>query len=120
MILGPGGTIVLSFAWGLGLDTNNSAEALALWKGLKLALSKNILSLTVFGDSRLIIQAANSKRNPAQVHLSTILKKVKLMRSKFQKIRFFHILRNLNSMADLEANNGTFLSVSFGPREVFP
>ena len=100
----------MSFAWGQGYETNNRAKALTLWQGLKIAHSKNIISLSVFGDSQIIIQVANSKRNPAQVHLSTILKKVKLMHSKFQKIRFFHILRNLNSMTDLEANNGTLLS----------
>ena len=46
------------------------------------------------------------------MHLSTILKKVKLMQSEFQKISFFHILRILNSKDDLEANKGSLLSRS--------
>ena len=112
VILDPGGETILSFAWGLGHDSNNRVEALALWKGLKLSLSLNITALVVFGDSWIIIQAANSNRRPAQGHLSTILKKVKLMQTEFQKISFFHILRSLNTKADLEANKGSLLSRS--------
>jgi len=55
LILDPDGIQIASFAWGLGIDSNNSAEALALWKGLSQALSLNISDLVVFRDSRLII-----------------------------------------------------------------
>ena len=112
VILDPRGNTILSFSWGMGYDSNNRAEALTLWKGLKLAHSLKITSSSVFGDSQIIIQDANSKISPAQVQLSTILKKAKLMHSKFQKIIFFHILRVLNSKADLESNKCTLLSRS--------
>ena len=58
----------MSFAWGLGYDSNNRAEALALWQGLKLAHNMKITSLSVFADSQILIRAANSKRSIAQVH----------------------------------------------------
>ena len=107
VILGPGGSTVVCFSWGLGIEYNNRAEALALWQGLNLALKENILSLSVFGDSILIIQALNSHKNPAQVHLAHVLKKIRLLLTRFRKISFYHILRNLNSQADLEANPGS-------------
>lgn len=109
VLLNPAGSITLSFSLGLGQNSNNRAEALALWQGLKLALSKNIRKLVVFGDSRIIVQAMNTKRSPSQVHLAHLFKKINLLASKFQKIRFFHILRDLKALVDLEANNGSLL-----------
>ena len=67
VILSPGGSTKLHFAWGLGHETNNRVEALALWHGLNLAIKRNLLSISVFGDSRLIIQAMNSQKIPSQV-----------------------------------------------------
>jgi ribonuclease HI len=45
----------LTFAWGLGIASNNLAEAYALMQGLRLAIEANIQSLIVVGDSKLII-----------------------------------------------------------------
>jgi hypothetical protein len=52
----PKGNLIWKFSWGLGVETNNVAEALALWKGLNQASHLGITYLTVVGDSRLIIQ----------------------------------------------------------------
>eukprot|EP00253_Pinus_taeda_P024317 PITA_24317 len=110
VLLSPGGFPELRFHWGLGIETNNRAEALALWQGLSLAINRNILSLSVFGDSRLIIQALLFPKSSHQVHLATIIRKIRLLLPKFNKISFFHILRTLNSQADLEANLGSLCS----------
>ena len=83
-----------------------------LWQGLNLALSKNLRSLVVFKDSRIIVQAMNTKRSPSQVHLAYLFKKINLLASKFQKIRFFHVLRDLNDLVDLEAIIGSLLGRS--------
>ena len=37
VIMDPGGTIETSFAWGLGVFSNNQAKDYALWKGLKIS-----------------------------------------------------------------------------------
>jgi len=102
-----------SFAWGLGHDSNNKAEALALWQGLKLAHENKIIDLTVFGDSRLIVQAMALKKVPPHLHISRILLKISRIADRFRNIRFYHILRNLNNMADAEANKAVLLSRSF-------
>lgn len=110
VILIPGGPIELRFAWGLGNETNNIAEALDLWQGLNLAIKRNLLSISVFGDSRLITQAMNSQNIPSQVQLAPILKKIRLLFPKFHKISFYHVLRKLNSQADLAGNLGSLRS----------
>eukprot|EP00253_Pinus_taeda_P024961 PITA_24961 len=69
VLLNPDGSTLLRYHWGLGIESNNRAEALALWQGLTLALKWNIQSLTVFGDSQLIIQAMKSSSNQLQIHL---------------------------------------------------
>ena len=89
--------------------TNNKAEALALWQGLKQAHKRNLDSLVVFGDSKLIIQALRSKKLPSNIFLISILKKILLLASKFKEISFFHILHGLNDQADLEANKAAML-----------
>jgi ribonuclease HI len=40
VICNPGGSIVISYAWGLGTHTNNEAKPFSLYAGIKLALSK--------------------------------------------------------------------------------
>eukprot|EP00253_Pinus_taeda_P022123 PITA_22123 len=112
VLLSPDGSEVIQFAWGLGKESNNKAEALALWQGLSQAIKGNFLSISVFGDSRIIIQALKSKKNPSQLHLSTILRKIRLILPKFHKISFYHIPRKLNSQADMEANQGVLRSKS--------
>jgi ribonuclease HI len=62
-VAGAGGVIydskgkkVIDYAWGLGKSTNNKAEFLAAYMGLKLAQDLNIQTLTVLGDSKIIIK----------------------------------------------------------------
>eukprot|EP00253_Pinus_taeda_P035966 PITA_35966 len=110
VLLSPDGSDVFRFAWGLGKESNNRADALALWLGLSQAIKGNFLSISVFGDSRIIIQALNSNKNPSQLHLSSILRKIRLILPKFHKISFYHIPSNLNSQADVEANQGVLRS----------
>jgi ribonuclease HI len=55
VIMGPGGIIETSFAWVLGLFSNNQAKAYALWKGLKISKGSCVQSLVVVRDSNTII-----------------------------------------------------------------
>jgi len=47
VLLRPRGSSELRFHWGLGIESNNRAKALALWQGLNLAINRNILSLSL-------------------------------------------------------------------------
>ena len=51
----PEDNMMLKYSWGLGTETNNMVEALALWQGLIQAKNMGINDLIVFGDSRIII-----------------------------------------------------------------
>lgn len=56
VIYSTDGTKRDSFAWGLGLKTNNQAEILRLLKACLIAREKGIKDLQVFGDSEIIIK----------------------------------------------------------------
>lgn len=92
--------------------TNNKAEALALWQGLRQAQERKIDSLVVIGDSRLVIQALKTKNLPSTLQLSSIFKKIFLSVSKFKQISFYHVPRVLNAQEDLEANRGALLDIN--------
>lgn len=42
--------------WGLGVDTNNQVQVLAIYQGIKISISMGIRKLVVLGDSSLIIK----------------------------------------------------------------
>jgi ribonuclease HI len=100
----PLGKIDLTYTWGLRMDTNNHAEILALWQGLNLATERNVQNLVIFGDSRIIIQAIISKKKPKNLQLAQVYSKVILLLSNFRTTKIYHILRDLNTLADVEAN----------------
>ena len=112
IILEPSAKLQLSYAWGLGIASNNQAEYLALWQGLNQARKLNIQKLTIFGDSRLIIKALYTKKVPTDINLAQTYRKILLLLSHFRIYKAHHVLRNLNSLADAEANRGTLLNKS--------
>ena len=72
----------------------------------------NIQNLSIFGDSSLIIKALRSKKKPTDINLAQIHRKILLLLSQFRSAKAYHVLRNLNSLADAEANRGTLLNKS--------
>lgn len=46
----------MAFAWGLGVETNNEVEALALLEGIIFIKGKGIYRVSINGDSTLIIK----------------------------------------------------------------
>jgi ribonuclease HI len=67
------------YAWGLGTTTNNIEEAYALYVGLKLAREHNILKLSVFRDSMLIVMAVLSRDYMENNLLSGILHQITIL-----------------------------------------
>ena len=110
VILSPSGSTRSSYAWGLGVESNNFAEFYAPWQGLKQAIRLSIRKIYVFGDSRIAVQAICTKSRPTSLPMKRIFQKILILAGKFHSISFFHILRHLNSTADLEANHATLLS----------
>jgi ribonuclease HI len=109
VLLDPTRKIILSYTWGLGHNSNNIAEILALWKGLSQARGISFSKLAVIGDSRVIIQALSQKKRPNNFLLAHYYTKINSKVVEFEEIKFFHIIRNLNQLADHEANVGASL-----------
>ena len=88
------------------------AEAYGLWQGIKLLRKNGVDEVLVFGDSRLLIQAlirGCKGKNERNVRLiNRIRAKAKLFRS----IKFYHILRELNVLADLAANKSMVVGIN--------
>ncbi|KAH7867306.1 hypothetical protein Vadar_031754 [Vaccinium darrowii] len=80
--------------------TNNIAEYEACILGLRMALQYEILELTVWGDSDLIIQQSNETFKTRDPKLAPYHQKVKELRQRFNDNKFIHIPRTDNSFAD--------------------
>ena len=65
---------------------------------------KKVEEVLVFGDSRIIIQAMNGGRNSDNNRTARLIRRIRSISKLFQKIRFCHILRDLNALADMAAN----------------
>lgn len=100
---------VTHYALGLGIESNNRAEALALWQGLQLAVKLRISDLTVIGDSRIIIQAMVKRSKTQSIKLNNLLDKIWLILRNLNSCHFYHVLRDQNRSADKEANQGVLL-----------
>lgn len=109
---GAGGIIYYSngskecFSWGLGIKTNNQAEALSLWKACHLARGKESKEIAVFGDSELLIKALRNNKGLNDPVLNKQILRVSRLLKEFPSVQIFHILRELNSEADSLANIG--------------
>ncbi len=89
----------------VGLNaTNNHAEYAGLILGLQKALLLNIDSLSVEGDSQLVIQQMNKVYKCKSSNLFELYEKASDLASKFKTIHFNHIYRNQNKRADELSN----------------
>ena len=68
----------------------------------------------VFGDSRLIIQALNGGRRGKNERTTRFISRIRSKAKMFRKVKFFHILRELNVLVDLAANR----SIAVGLNEL--
>ena len=93
MLYDPEGNLNLTYAWNLGIDSNNMAEALALWQGLSQAIRLGIQDLTVVGDSRLIRHHLICYIFPSSSRLRQVIRRIFLLMPLFSSIEFFHVLR---------------------------
>ena len=105
-IYSSNGTLSDSFCWGLGLKTNNQAETLELLKACLIARGKGIKAIQVFGDSEILIKKLIKDDLFNNVDLNKFLGRLKRVISDFDSCKFYHILRDSNSVADRMANKG--------------
>ena len=66
----------------------------------------------VFGDSRLIIQALNGGRRGKNDRKARLINRIRSKAKMFRKVNFFHVLRELNVLADLAANKSIVVGLN--------
>ncbi|CAD8144762.1 unnamed protein product [Paramecium pentaurelia] len=93
----------------LGKQTNNVAEFLALFFGIRYTLNLGINYLECFGDSKLIIDGMNNKLNYKQKHLEDIRVAICDYAQLFKKVKYTHISRDHNEIADKLASTAAQL-----------
>jgi len=84
--------------------TNNEAEYSALILGLEQAIKLNIDTLSVCGDSLLVINQVNGVYKVKNQNLLMLYEKVLLHKQSFTYIDFNHVYRNNNKRADELSN----------------
>ena len=90
------------------------AEAYGLWQGLNQLKVIGAEEVMVFGDSRIIIQELNGGSRSKNERIVRLIKRIRSKANTFRKIQFFHVLRNLNGLADSAANK----SIAIGLNEL--
>jgi ribonuclease HI len=106
----PNAEVMVRYAFGLGIASNNHAEAMALWQGLCHSQSNGIRNLVIIGDSRLLIRAIALSKETQSAKLNNLLARIRLLLRGFDSFQVFHVLRELNQAADEEANRGAALA----------
>jgi ribonuclease HI len=111
VLVSPTCVLEISFTWGLGIETNNRAEALSLWQGINQEISHDFQDLVIIGDSWLIIKSLTLRSRVKNEKLHHILEKIQLLLGKLRSYKLYHVLRNLNVPADAEANKCALFNI---------
>lgn len=88
----------------IGLKTNNNSEYSALIFGLKAALNMGIESLSVLGDSLLVINQLNGIYKVKSEDLMHLYEEAMQLKKQFKFIEFNHVYREKNKRADELSN----------------
>jgi hypothetical protein len=102
----------LSYAWGLGISTNNQAEAYPFLQPPRLTSDNHITFSIVVEDSKELIQAMHKTFQPSNYKIASILTRISQEVSRFQKVKIRNqVLREHNSEANILAKESTRLKV---------
>ena len=111
------GRTVLRYNWGVGYNTSIQAEALALLQGLKQLKVLGFKDAAVFGDSQSIIQTIVTRSFPSDLRLARLMTRIRTLSKSFQSLKLFHVKRDNNKDANVEANKAVFLFLGVLLRE---
>ncbi|KAI3991699.1 hypothetical protein MKX01_038097 [Papaver californicum] len=104
------GRVLYRLREGVGIATNNVAEYRAMLLGVKYALKKGFKRISVRGDSKLICMQVQDLWKTKSENMKILCKEAKELKEKFDSFKILHVLRDLNSAADAEANLAVLLA----------
>lgn len=90
--------------------TNNIAEYNGLIAGLEEAVDLKIANLIVKGDSLLIIKQMNNEYKVKNDNMKELHKKAKQLEKYFNSVKYIHILREFNKVADKLSNEAIIIN----------
>ena len=105
LMINSDGKVVWEKALFLGEKTNNEAEYMALITLLKAAKEQGIRSLSVFGDSKLVISQVSRQWKINLPHLRLLAQEAWTL-SEGMDISYHWIPREKNKRADILSNEG--------------
>jgi len=88
----------------IGQTTNNQAEYQALLSGLGRCLELGVEELEVYMDSELVVKQLHGLYRVKNSELKPHFQAVQIMMPEFKSIKFTHVPRALNKLADAELN----------------
>jgi ribonuclease HI len=104
VILDSSGVVVAEIKEYLGIATNNVAEYQALRLTLEHAILLEIKNVSVFMDSKLVVEQILGNWQIKNNVLREINEQIRDLIANFDTISFTHVYRNFNKHADRLAN----------------
>ena len=98
--------IIFSFSENIGKKTNNEAEYLALMKGIEICVESNILNISIFSDSELVVKQINGDYKVKNDRMSKLHKRTHELLSELKSWKVVHVLRDKNVEADELSKEG--------------
>jgi Ribonuclease HI len=98
--------IIFSFSENIGKKTNNEAEYLALMKGVEICVESNILNISIFSDSELVVKQINGDYKVKNDRMSKLHKRTHELLSELKSWKLVHVLRDKNVEADELSKEG--------------
>ena len=99
------GDVLLVYAGQVGIGRNNVVEATALLWGLQLSRERNILELTIEGDSKLVIDLVKGEAKSGW-RIRNIILDIKYILEEMRMVHLQHIYREGNQVVDVAAAMG--------------
>ena len=98
-----------SFSWGVGQTTNTQEELFSLLKACQFEKEASHNNLQIFRDSEIIIKILNSDSMFNNLSLNVTMQRLHFILIDCNSVTSYHILRDLNKLADFKANQGCLL-----------
>lgn len=108
VIMNENNEIIEEKGKGIGINTNNVAEYMAVVESLErvkqLFADKLPIEVNYFADSKLVVEQLSGRYKIKSPHLKVLIERIRVLQQEVGKITFTHVFREQNKLADKMAN----------------